>query len=400
MAEAGKSISPLAVLSMPPKDAPGADSRTTYWENFDMATFKRRESAMYKAILPPDLFSDVVGKGVPYSEADEPAWTAEITAFFRHAVSSDDNLEAFLNKHSADNRSEWVPGIYSHDSCTSLRARLNHFANAFCRQKCHPLYTQIMRELRSMTPDKKIKHSSKFRFSGESLRLFEMEQRRKTQENRRVCYKLAGQIVRTFRHLHPEQSEPIIKELLTSKSLDLLTLKTALLRERDLHKHRLANREDGQILEFLIEHENLRKAIKRGLVEMQSDVVILNYGGDWLNPFWFWFAWHGPGYALLRKPCDKWSDLEQTLFAGTDQMSAKEWNEIVLKDIVQSWRTRLKSGLNHLPFSQMRNVTAITDYLNKECDEFLIRRLMWLLLTRQENYASWTLLDFNFPWPQ
>ena len=339
-----------------------------------MATFKRRESAMYDKILPEEVFKDVVGKGVPYSKADAPAWTPDITEFFKRAFSSRKNIEAFLDRHTASNRTEWVKGVYEHDPNTSLPAMLNYFANVECRQRSRPLYRELEKRIATVRNNKGFP------------------------KNAKVCSRLAGQIVRTFRHLHPHQMEPLIAELLQSTSLSASKLTSALKDELSLHAQGSTNAEDGPMLEFLLRHDDLQQAIIRGLEEMKKDVVILAYSGDWLNPFWFWFAWHGPGYCLLRTPRHQWSKNQSSLLKTDHSTRAHIWSTRALHQIQTAWHDRLQGQAVVRSLQLGDNEEALLDHLTKVCDEFLIRRLAWLLHARLQSYAAWTLLDFNFDW--
>ena len=70
--------------------------------------------------------------------------------------------------------------------------------------------------------------------------------------------------------------------------------------ELRLHKAGMTNIEDGRQFEYILSSQILQQDIVDGLLHMGNDIVLLCWGGDWSNHFWFWFAWYGPGYQFLR----------------------------------------------------------------------------------------------------
>ena len=291
------------------------------------------------------------------------------------------NMYKFMHSHEVTD-ANWWPGLFPYHSERSLYSVLNYMANKFCRYRCKPLYTHIEKSRAIHSVINAEMHSGVPQVTKNNM---------------------AGKLVRTLRHMHPHNYESLVCCCLKTKDAAVIKeqLKASLHGEQVLHQQKMTNNEDGRYLQQILASDGIQDAMVKGMMKMGDDIVLLCWGGDWSNQFWFWFAWYGPGYNFLRNKESAAMSEDEVLqyFECAVNQDFDNKCEEFLKDIIYSWKNRLKLDAKTYNFDRQIVCQSAPTLLGSLLSEFLVRRKFWIFIAEEKyNYQYWRLTTWNMQW--
>ena len=342
-----------------------------YWSCFNIAALKKREQDMIEALSAPNKTKNLL-------------WFSPEEIEMLSRVYRDENrLTAFNTKHP-NKETNWWPGLYEHSS-ESLYQTLMDMGDNFTKNKFFVLYKQIEQcDAVNSIMQEEIQYCK-------HLPCYHVQHLTRGE--------MAGRLVRALRHIHPQNYEKIVKKFLSSPKDHngcCEVLKQCLVSETELHKAKLTNIEDGRHFTQMLASKEILSAITKGLLLVKDDIVLLCWGGDWSNHFWFWFAWYGPGYQFLRCPESTQMTTQQIKdhFKRPSNRYSEDHCDFIANEIKKNWKSRLQHDKNNL-LNKAMYATHGSSILAEVCNEMLIKQLFWIHTAHQNHYQYWKFTTWN-----